>query len=436
MKYMLQKARRRTMLLLVVIFSMLETSAQQSAFVKKAGHQFQLGGKPYYYIGANYWYGGLLALQQDPARGKERLIRELDFLKAHGITNLRVLAGSEGSGKISAVDRVEPALQKEHQIFDAAVLKGLDFLLMEMGKRKMYAVLYLSNNWEWSGGFLQYLNWNGQLADTTMRRKLSWDEQRDYTSKFYECKGCLQDYRKQLDFILRRKNSYTGKKYTEEPAIMAWELANEPRPMRGTAIAAYKAWIAGTAAYIKSTDPNHLITIGTEGVIGTEEQPAVFKEIHADKHIDYLTIHIWPKNWTWFTGSPTKENLPPVLEKTSAYIKQHEGIALELNKPLVIEEFGLPRDGHAFEPAAGTTVRDAYFGNIFSIWAKSRSSGGAIAGCNFWGFGGTSRPIKGQLFWQSGNDFSGDPPQEEQGLNSVFDSDTSTWEVIRHILKK
>ena len=433
---MLQTARHRSFLLLVLIFAMLAASAQQSTFVKRIGHQFRVAGKPYYYIGANYWYGGLLALQRDPERGKQRLIKELDFLKSKGISNLRVLAGSEGFGKISAVDRAEPALQKDHQIFDLEVLKGLDFLLMELAKRKMYAVLYLSNNWEWSGGFMQYLNWNGQLADTTMRRKLSWDEQRDYTSKFYSCTGCLLDYRKQLDFILRHKNAYTGKKYRDEPAIMAWELANEPRPMRETAIAGYKEWISGTASYIKSIDPNHLITIGTEGVIGTESQPELYKEIHADKHVDYLTIHIWPKNWMWFTGSPTKENLPSVMGKTSDYIKQHEGIALELNKPLVIEEFGLPRDGHVFDPAAGTTVRDAYFERVFSIWATSRSASGVIAGCNFWGFGGSSRPIKGQLFWKSGDDFSGDPPQEEQGLNSVFDSDASTWEVLRRVLKR
>jgi mannan endo-1,4-beta-mannosidase len=61
---------------------------------------------------------------------------------------------------------------------------------------------------------------------------------------------------------------------------------------------------------------------------------------------------------------------------------------------------------------------------------------GAIAGCNFWAFGGSSRPVKGQLFWKDGDDFSGDPPQEEQGLNTVFDSDHSTWKVIRQYTKK
>ncbi|GGI25326.1 glycoside hydrolase 5 family protein [Pedobacter mendelii] len=422
-------------LLIAILFFSFGATAQNS-FVKQKGQQFHINGKPYYFIGTNYWYGGLLALQKDPLKGKQRLIKELDFLKAKGINNLRVLVGSEGEGKINGVDRVKPALQTQHNAFDAELLKGLDFLLMEMAKRKMYAVLFLSNNWEWSGGFLQYLNWNWKIDNETLKRKLTWDEQRDYTSKFYSCDACKIDYQKQVDFIIKHKNFYTGKSYVNESAIMAWELANEPRPMRASATEAYKKWIVTTADYIKSIDKNHLITIGTEGYMGTEEDLDLFKEIHAHQNIDYLTIHIWPKNWGWFKDAPTNDNLPLVIEKTSMYIKQHENTAKQLNKPLVIEEFGLPRDGHDFAPSSKTELRDEYFNNIFSLWANSRKSNGAIAGCNFWAFGGLSRPVKGQLFWKEGDDFSGDPPQEEQGLNAVFDSDKSTWGIVKQYLKK
>jgi len=422
--------------LLILSLGLFAMANAQQAFVKQTAQQFSISGKPYYFIGANYWYGGLLALEKDPVSGKKRLISELDFLKSRGINNLRVLVGAEGEGKINGVDRVKPALQPKHQQFDAEILNSLDFLLMEMAKRKMYAVLYLSNNWEWSGGFLQYLNWNGQIDQETLKRKLTWDEQRDYTSKFYNCEPCKTDYTKQLDFIISHKNSYTGIKYTDETAIMAWELANEPRPMRAPAVESYKKWISETAAYIKSIDKNHLLTIGTEGFMGTDENWSLFKEIHNDKNVDYLTIHIWPKNWGWFKDAPTKESLPAVIQKTAAYIQQHENIAKALNKPLVIEEFGLPRDGHSFDPALSTQLRDEYFGSIFAQWKNSKKTNGAIAGCNFWAFGGVSRPIKGQLFWKDGDDFSGDPPQEEQGLNAVFDSDQSTWKVIKQYVKK
>ena len=37
----------------------------------------------------------------------------------------------------------------------------MDYLLFEMKKRDMNAVLYLNNSWEWSGGYGQYLEWAG-----------------------------------------------------------------------------------------------------------------------------------------------------------------------------------------------------------------------------------------------------------------------------------
>jgi mannan endo-1,4-beta-mannosidase len=80
---------------------------------------------------AHYWL-----CNTDPKRGIERLRKELDFLKRNGITNLRIMAGAEGSGKIIGVERVRPALQVEKGIFDTAVLKGMDILLTEMDKRR------------------------------------------------------------------------------------------------------------------------------------------------------------------------------------------------------------------------------------------------------------------------------------------------------------
>jgi mannan endo-1,4-beta-mannosidase len=33
------------------------------------GHQFVVDGKPHYFVGTNYWYGGLLGLEKDKKRG-------------------------------------------------------------------------------------------------------------------------------------------------------------------------------------------------------------------------------------------------------------------------------------------------------------------------------------------------------------------------------
>ena len=420
------KQSRKVWIILIVLFATLLCRAQTYNMVTVKGSQFFIGDKPYYYIGANYWYGGIVG---NNTKGRQRIREELDFLLRRGVTNLRVLAGAEGTGKINGVDRVSPPLQPSKGIFDNNLLSGLDFLLLEMGKRNMKAIIYLSNNWEWSGGFLQYLNWNGLLRDSIMRRKLNWDEMRDYVSRFYECAPCRQQYAKQVALLVNRKNILTGRAYKDDATIMAWELANEPRPMRPAAAPQYIKWIGDAATYIKSIDKNHLVTTGCEGEMGTESMP-LFESMHRNANIDYATIHIWPKNWSWFKDTAIGNNIEGIIAKTVAYIDKHAATLRAVGKPLVIEEFGLPRDGHAFTVTATTRWRDVFYGAIFNKLLSNVKQQGVIAGCNFWGFSGSGRPSGRQLFWEKGDDVLADPPQEEQGLNSVFNSDNSTWNII------
>ena len=395
---------------------------------------FSYKGKPYYFVGTNYWYGSFLGLENNPEKGIDRLRRELDFLKQQGISNLRVLVGVEGTGKINGVNRVEPPYQYEAGKFDENSLKGLDIFLDEIAKRDMKAVLFLSNNWEWSGGWLQYLRWNNQIEEETFRRVMNWDELRDETSKFYSCYPCISEYHTQIRNVLTRKNSVNGKKYKKDNSIMAWEIANEPRPMRPAAISDFQKFISETASLIKSIDKKHLLTTGSEGEMGSESM-AVFKMVHRDRNIDYLTIHIWPKNWGWIDVQKMDSTAVGATSKTLDYIRKHQ-LAADLNKPLVLEEFGLPRDHHSFDIRSSTLLRDQYYDAVFQLWDESRKSKGAFSGIAFWAFGGEARPIPGQTYWKKGDDYMGDPPMEEQGLNSVFDADVSTWDVIRKYSNK
>jgi len=420
-------------LLLLPLFLFLPYSAagRDPDLVSVRNGRLTLDGKPYYFVGTNYWYGGLLGLEKDRKRGIDRLRKELDFLKANGVTNLRLMAGAEGSGLLNGGLRVGPPLQPEQGKFDETVLNGLDTVLAEMGKRRMKAVIFLSNNWEWSGGFQQYLIWNNVVPNRWLSEKPTWDELRDITAKFYSCTPCKAAYAKQAEFVIERTNKITGRKYVDDPAIMAWELANEPRPMRPAANEDYRRWIADAAAMIRRLDPNHLITTGHEGWIGTES-PELFEQVHAGGNIGYLTIHIWPKNWAWFENGRMADGYVGAVAQTIKYINDNAVAAEKLNKPMVIEEFGLPRDGQSFDPASTTMMRDGYFGQVLSFVRTNPR----IAGANFWAFGGSVRPIEGQPFWKQGDPYTGDPPMEEQGLNSVFDSDASTWRVIRENSKK
>ena len=120
--------------------------------------QFIRDGKPYYYVGTNFWYGAILGSEGEGGN-RERLHKELDFLKNIGINNLRVLVGSDGENGVKT--RVEPSLQVAPGVYNDTILAGLDYFMNELRKRDMTAVLYLNNSWEWSGGYSMYLQWSG-----------------------------------------------------------------------------------------------------------------------------------------------------------------------------------------------------------------------------------------------------------------------------------
>jgi mannan endo-1,4-beta-mannosidase len=154
----------------------------------------------------------------------------------------------------------------------------------------------------------------------------------------------------------------------------------------------------------------------------------LYEKIHADTNVDYITIHIWPKNWSWLNIADIPGSLDTALVKTNDYIDMHVEIAKKLNKPMTIEEFGFPRDHHLYSLDDPTTARDKYYENIFNQLVVSSENKGFLAGCNFWAWGGFGRPA--HTFWKQWDDYVGDPSQEEQGLNSVFDTD-STIELIK-----
>jgi mannan endo-1,4-beta-mannosidase len=418
------------LLLQVIFFSNLLLA--QNNFVQQQQNNLMIANKPYRFIGTNMWYANLLAMPDNKGGDRKRLLKELDFLQQQGVTNIRVLVGAQGQNKlVNGVDPVHPALQIAPAKYNDDLLLGMDFLLQQLQKRKMYAVFFFSNNWEWSGGFLQYLNWHNKIDDATMAKKFTWDENRDIVSRFYNCSECKVDYWDFVKHILLRTNKITGKKYTAESAVMAWEIANEPRPMRPAAIDAYKDFLKQTSALIKKYDANHLLTIGAEGYMGTETIE-VFEAIHTDKNVDYATIHIWPKNWGWYKDSTFKNDFSAVVNKTTAYINEHAAVMQKIKKPLVVEEFGLPRDNFSFSLLSSVEYRNKYFETVLQLLLKSKKESSTVAGINFWAFGGFGKPAKNKdPFWEEGDDLLGDPPMEEQGLNSVFAGDTSTWKLIR-----
>jgi mannan endo-1,4-beta-mannosidase len=208
---------------LFLFLSMNVFSASKS-FVRMQNGQFMLDGKPYYYVGTNFWYGAILGSKGEGGN-RERLLRELDFMKAHGIDNLRVLIGADGENGVPS--KVEPTLQKKPGVYNDSIFDGLDFLLSEMSKRNMKAVLFFTNSWEWSGGYSQYLNWVG-MGKNPVPSVDGWPAYMNYVKQYAGNKACKELLKKHIRKVMMRTNRYTGKKYTDDSAIFAWQIGNEP----------------------------------------------------------------------------------------------------------------------------------------------------------------------------------------------------------------
>ncbi len=414
---------------IALAMSLTACSGNGSDFWSVRDSQFYRGnGEPVYYIGTNMWYGPLLVsdtFAADPAR----LGTELDSLKALGLTNLRVLVGADGAAVKS---KVEPALQTGPGEYDEDVFVGLDRFMVELGKRDMSAVLFINNAWEWSGGFGQYLEWAGAGKAKSTVDDL-WSDYCSFTSQFLVNDSAKEMFRNHLMTVVGRVNSITGKPYRDDPAIFSWQICNEPRFFVSDPELkeAFEEWLCGCAALIKSIDPNHLVSTGSEGAFGCEGDMELFNRVHQCPDIDYLTIHIWPLNWSWVHGDSLEEDLPSAIANTDAYIDAHIAAAEALGKPLVLEEFGFPRDGFSFSKSTPTTQRDLYYRHVFKRLVESHENGGPFAGVNFWTWGGLAEQSAGHIYWQRGDDYCGDPAQEQQGLNSVYLSDTSTLDIIR-----
>ncbi|NBP70235.1 MAG: mannanase [Cytophagia bacterium] len=429
----------RFLLLTLLVVGITSLSAQDK-FVKVKDGGFTIEGKPYHFIGANMWYGCYLGSSKVPG-GRERLIRELDFLQKEGITNLRVLGASESS---LFPNHFPFTIQTAPAQYDEEVLEGLDFLLAEMGKRNMKAVVYLNNYWNWSGGMGQYLTWSDPdlAASVPFNPERKWEKEMALSTYFYSNEDAQKNFRLYITNLINRKNKFTSTSYKDDPTIMAWQLCNEPRPgMDGehgeSNISPFMQWIDGTAAYIHSLDKNHLVSSGSEGKMGAIQNLAYYEQSHASKHIDYLTLHIWAKNWQWFDAERPAATIERSKRNAVEYLNIHAELATKMNKPLVIEEFGLDRDNKSLKPGSAAKLRDAYFETLFRSMLLQMKAGKTIAGANFWAWGGEGSPMT-EIKVENVNaaTYVGDPFVEPQGLNSVFAADKRTLKIIRKYNRK
>jgi len=387
------------------------------------GSRFYRDGKAFFIKGFNYW-SALPLLTRDGSEsgvGWDLLRRDLDVLQGAGINVLRILGATEGPDTEPL--RIVPSLQPSRGHYDPRGVAALLRLVAELERRQLFAIVVMNNFWHWSGGMAQYLAWAGEgpIPYPPPRPGGSWDEFQKYASRFYENPKATRSFADLLGFLVPQLAS--------SPAVI-WELANEPRGIDN--VKAYRTWIDDTACLIKSLAPNQLVTTGSEGQTATPAYAGtdVVRD-HRSGAIDFITFHMWAQNWGWVRPEKLAEDFPEALERAREYVTRHATLAAQLDKPILLEELGFPRDGGSFEPDSPTTLRDRYFQEVFTL-VRSLMTTTPMAGLMPWAWAGDTRPPRPGQTWKPGDPFTGDPPHEPQGWYSIYTAD-STLEIIKDL---
>lgn len=157
-------------------------------------------------------------------------------------------------------------------------LQRLDAVVSSAEKHGVKLIINFVNNWDDYGGMSAYVKAFGGT-------NAGW-----YTNA--KAQAQYQAYIKAV--VSRYKNS-TG--------IFAWELANEAR-CKGCSTDVIFKWADTTSQYIKSLDPDHMVTLGDEGFglpggtsypYGTSEGVDFVKNLGV-KGLDFGTFHMYPSS--------------------------------------------------------------------------------------------------------------------------------------------
>jgi mannan endo-1,4-beta-mannosidase len=296
---------------------------------------FELEGKPFCFSGSNNYYPifkpkPVVDDLFDAARSLN-----MKVMRVWGMLDIGSLDGTvphaDGPGEKQGVYFQYWDTAKKQPAYNDGEngLQRLDYVLDAAAKNDIKVIVVLVNNWRAFGGIDQYLMWFG----------------RNKHHEFYTAPEVKQAYRNWVEHVVTRTNSVNGKKYSEDPSVFAWELANEPRCVGGSSFDVKVGWDKSTitdwaremSGYIKSLDENHLVSVGDEGFLDGGGDHWTYKANDGVDHaaltalpnIDFGTFHLYPEDW----GTPEGFG--------EQWIVDHLKVARELGKPTILEEYGM-----------------------------------------------------------------------------------------------
>ncbi len=317
-------------------------------FVRASGNGFELAGRRFRVAGVNNHY------LTYGSRKEVTLV--LDDALAMNANVVRIfvspIIGSE-DGRVKNVFDIKSRLDSSnlgtHGVymasFDAKTqsmqinegangLVRLDFLIAEAAQRHLRVIVVLLDYWAYTGGSRQISAWYGNDGDDHF---------------FAEDPRAKADYKRLVAAIVMRVNTLSGLAYRDDPTIFAWELMNEPEIKP---VSLFHSWVAEMAAYVKMLDHNHMLATGQSSIRTKLEELDI-------PQVDFGTLHAYP---TYLKITP---------EKFESLVGEYCDLAATHGKPLILEEFGVPRSN-----------RDRP--KIYQKWLRKIDGGSACAGWLVW----------------------------------------------------
>ena len=303
-------------------------------FARQRGGRFFVDNKPFRFVGANV---AVMYRDEDRERMPETMRRAAEA----GIKVVRVWAFGEGGpndvkpvgGDFEDWPRHHPFRFKTGEWNEDAFVH-LDRVIAEAARNGIYVQLCFTNWWRDTGGVTQYLRWAGINDAADDSYKFGINNEKAFL--FYTNPETRRLYREHIEKLVTRRNTVTGVNYRDDPAIFAWELMNEAQVITGR-WAERREWFAEMSAYVKSLDPNHMVTPGAWGYRSASERREWLLD-HALPTIDFCDVHNYPRD-----DHDSFIESPAALKE---FIENRAAAAFSLGKPLVLGEFGMSVDGH------------------------------------------------------------------------------------------
>eukprot|EP01023_Acetabularia_acetabulum_P005661 TRINITY_DN1231_c0_g2_i4.p1 TRINITY_DN1231_c0_g2~~TRINITY_DN1231_c0_g2_i4.p1 ORF type:complete len:796 (+),score=169.96 TRINITY_DN1231_c0_g2_i4:726-3113(+) len=376
-----------------------------SSFVRTSGVQFVKEGQSFPFVGFNFH-----DLMKVAANESTRYRVELAFQKASemNLKVCRVFAFTDGENwQPEFFDLIrgtsfwqEPrALQQQPGVFDEQMFQALDYVVHMASQYGILLLPVMTNYWPGYGGAAQYIKWihgshttNGHTID-----------------EFYSNYKPRMLLKRFMCELVSRKNTISGLRYRDDPTIMGWSLINEARCPECSGSEPKDQilydWISDMSSFLKSIDKNHLVSAGTEGFFGKSSPEFLrynpggwpncegtdFMRQHQLPNIDFATIRMYDRLKTWDYENHRACNHECFVKWAEQNILGHLKAAQQLNKPLVIEEFG-----ELVAEQTDKKERNHILHLVLQTMFNSAVAGGPGMGAMFWQAG-----VSGSVDWDN-----------------------------------